>query len=198
MTKSEIVKAANKVVRDYMDEGWMISAGDSCSGYFFKVDMEKDGNKIRVGINSFYGRDIETNVLLDSLVMAVEELDLFGFVAINDGTKEIARYYEVTHNRRFSDNGWWVEDKKEAVDSLAKRYKRYENIRELNDRELVAPLTIDFIKRLKGITGFSSASRNNISVTRTKRGYNIFREDRNGFAKAVYTISFPAKKEAVC
>ena len=50
----DILAAANAKVAEYMAQGYMISWMNASFGYKFRVDLEKNGDRVRVKVDSFH------------------------------------------------------------------------------------------------------------------------------------------------
>ena len=50
----DILAAANAKVAEYMAQGYMISWMNASFGYKFRVDLEKNGDCVRVKVDSFH------------------------------------------------------------------------------------------------------------------------------------------------
>ena len=58
----DILAAANAKVAEYMAQGYMISWMNASFGYKFRVDLEKNGDRVRVKVDSFHNWELASSI----------------------------------------------------------------------------------------------------------------------------------------
>ena len=78
----DILAAANAKVAEYMAQGYMISWMNASFGYKFRVDLEKNGDRVRVKVDSFHNWERAASIEgLTLQVVRISCADAFAMVA---------------------------------------------------------------------------------------------------------------------
>ena len=173
----DILAAANAKVAEYMAQGYMISWMNASFGYKFRVDLEKNGDCVRVKVDHFCNWErassiegLTLQVVRISCADAFEDRDVEPLYSKN--FYDLSRY---GRGQAFTES---LEEKQAACEKVIARY-----LAPYCDARTELHPSAAFIRRLKQRKGFTNATRNNVRVYRCDAGYSIEMAGRNG-AKA--------------
>ena len=184
----DILAAANAKVAEYMAQGYMISWMNASFGYKFRVDLEKNGDCIRVKVDSFH--NWERAASIEGLTLQVVR------IARADAFED--RDVEPLHSKNFYDLSRYgrgqaftesLEEKQAACDKVIARY-----LASNRDTRTELQPSATLIRSLKQRKGFTNATRNNIRVYRCVAGYTIEMAGRNGAKAKSELIRLPGTK----
>ena len=184
----DILAAANAKVVEYMAQGYMISWMNASFGYKFRVDLEKNGDCVRVKVDSFHNWEraasiegLTLQVVRISCADAFEDRDVEPLYSKN--FYDLSRY---GRGQAFTES---LEEKQVACDKVIARYLASDR----NTRTELQP-SATLIRSLKQRKGFTNATRNNIRVYRSVAGYTIEMAGRNGAKAKSELIRLPGTK----
>lgn len=185
-----VLAAANEQVARLMNEGYMISFGDSSFGHTFRVDLENGESHVRVKVEENHGFGSADTVVLS--VITISEAD--DFERKDAEVLYVKTWYIVERLRerfgRWLNNYLLTEDKDESDTIAEKRYSRRVSARAAYYGMELTP-SAALIRSLKKRAGFSNATRNNISVKRVEKGYEVRLKARDGHISRAEIICFP-------
>ena len=186
---NDILAAANAKVAEYMAQGYMISWMNSSFGYKFRVDLEKNGDYVRVKVDSFH--DWTGPMDIEGLSLQVVRISRPDSFEDRDAEPLYAKeFYELSRYNRQEAYTESLEEKQAACNKVIERYRS----RPDHNPRVELQATAALIRRLKQRKGFTNATRNNIRVYRVLAGYTIEMAGRNGAKTKSELIRFPAKK----
>ena len=186
---NDILVAANAKVTEYMAQGYMISFMNSSFGYKFRVDLEKDGDCIRVKVDRFY--DWADHLDIEGLSLQVVRISQADAHEARDAERIYSKdFYDLSRFGRESAFTESLEEKQAACNKVLARYRARPD---KNARTYLQP-SAAFIRQLKQRKGFTNATRNNISIYRSAAGYTIEMAGRNGSKAKARLVRLPSAK----
>lgn len=193
----DINKRFTEIVAEYIAKGYTFNAGTMSGhqGEIAKVDLTNGEEVLRIVIDHISSSD---NYWLEGLRIAVGR-------CTDDVTPNAGQYlqtlwtdhcefileecfYEINVRGREKFYGTYDE----AVAAHELQRKRYE-ARNVSGYRSLTP-TAALIRLLKQRKGFSNATRKNITVCRSKHGYDVTMAGRNGGSNHWERICFPKSK----
>ena len=185
----DILAAANAKVAEYMAQGYMISWMNSSFGYKFRVDLEKNGDCVRVKVDSFHNWERASSIEgLTLQVVRISRADAFEDRDVEPLYSK--NFYDLSRFGRESAFTESLEEKQAACNKVLARYRAQPD---KNARTYLQP-SAAFIRQLKQRKGFTNATRNNISIYRSTAGYTSERAGRNGAKAKSELIRLPGTK----
>lgn len=167
---------------------YMISWMNASFGYKFRVDLEKNGDCIRVKVDSFHNWELASSIEgLNLQVVRISCADAFEDRAVEPLYSK--NFYDLSRYGRSQAFTESLEEKQAACDKVIARYLA-------SDRDTRTELqpSAALIRRLKQRKGFTNATRNNIRVYRSVAGYTIEMAGRNGAKAKSELIRLPGTK----
>ena len=184
----DILAAANAKVAEYMAQGYMISWMNASFGYKFRVDLEKNGDRVRVKVDSFHNWELASSIEgLNLQVVRISCADAFEDRAVEP--LYFKNFYDLSRYGRSQAFTESLEEKQAACEKVIARYLA-------SDRDTRTELqpSAALIRQLKQRKGFTNATRNNIRVYRCVAGYTIEMAGRNGAKAKSELIRLPGTK----
>ena len=184
----DILAAANAKVAEYMAQGYMISWMNASFGYKFRVDLEKNGDCVRVKVDSFHNWECASSIGGLSLqVVRIARADTFEDRDVEPLYSK--NFYDLSRYGRGQAFTESFEEKQAACEKVIARYLA-------SDRDTRTELqpSAALIRQLKQRKGFTNATRNNIRVYRCVAGYTIEMAGRNGAKAKSELIRLPGTK----
>ena len=184
----DILAAANAKVAEYMAQGYMISWMNASFGYKFRVDLEKNGDCVRVKVDSFHNWECASSIGGLSLqVVRIARADTFEDRDVEPLYSK--NFYDLSRYGRGQAFTESLEEKQAACEKVIARYLA-------SDRDTRTELqpSAALIRQLKQRKGFTNATRNNIRVYRCVAGYTIEMAGRNGAKAKSELIRLPGTK----
>ena len=116
----DILAAANAKVAEYMAQGYMISWMNASFGYKFRVDLEKNGDRVRVKVDSFHNWELASSIEgLNLQVVRISCADAFEDRAVEPLYSK--NFYDLSRYGRSQAFTESLEEKQAACDKVIAR-----------------------------------------------------------------------------